>query len=253
MWKSTRNRFEHTGPAMGTLARAVAETPDPERAHPALLAAFGRLRQLDSLLSSFKPDSELNRLCRSAGGRAGEDLFRVLECAQTIARDSGGAFDVTIGDRTRASTWRDVELDRRTRLVRLLKPAMQLDLGGIAKGYAADEMLRVFRAHGCPRALAAVSGDIAAGDGAWNVKLQASGQTLSVKNCGVSTSGDTERRHILDARTGQYVEGIWLVSVVAHSGMLADALATALRVLGEEEGRRLAARHKARCWFRRVG
>ncbi|MBI5083627.1 MAG: FAD:protein FMN transferase [Acidobacteria bacterium] len=253
MWKSTRNRFEHTEPSMGTLARAVVETSGPDGAHPALLAAFGRLRQLDSLLSDYKPDSELNRLCRAGGGRAGEDLFRVLECAQAIARDSGGAFDVTIADRSRASTWRDIELDRRSRSVRLLKPAMRLDLGGIAKGYAADEMLRVCRAYGCPRALAAVSGDIAAGDGAWNVKLEASGQTPTVKNCGVATSGDTERRHILDARTGQYVEGVWLVSVIAPSGMLADALATALRVLGEEEGRRLAARHKARCWFRRVG
>ena len=127
-----------------------------------------------------------------------------------------------------------------------------MDLGGIAKGYAGDEMLRVFGAHGCGRAMVAVSGDVVCGDGDWRVKLEASGETLALRRCGASTSGDSVQRHIFDARTGVYVEGVWLVSVVARSGMLADVLATALRVLGEKEGQRLAARHGAKAWFRRL-
>ncbi len=237
---------------MGTLVRAVAETRDTDRAHHALLAAFGRLRELDELLSDYKPDSELNRLCRAGRLRVGEDLFRVLEMAQRVAEESGGAFDVTIGDRSRASTYRDIELDSTTRTVSLRKPGMKLDLGGIAKGYAGDEMVRVCRAHGCARAMAAVSGDIALGDGHWRIELEAAQQTFALKNCGASTSGDTNRRHIFDARTGEYVEGVWLVSVIAPTGMQADALATTLRVLGEEQGRAIAARHRARAWFRRV-
>ena len=129
---------------------------------------------------------------------------------------------------------------------------MRLDLGGIAKGYAGDQLLQVLREHGCPRALAAVSGDLVMGQGRWHVKLEASNETKTVQNCAVSTSGDTVQRHILDARTGEYVPGVWLVSVLAKTGIDADGLATALRILGEVEGRRLAAKYHAHAWFRRV-
>ena len=235
---------------MGTLVRAVIETRHTDQAYQALQAGFARIRELDERLSHYKPESELMRLCRAGEAQVSEDLFRVLEQAQRIAFETNGAFDVTIGDRTRRSTFRDIKLHGRT--VRLAKPEMKLDLGGIAKGYAGDEMLRVFRAHGCGRAMVAVSGDVVCGDGAWSVKLEASGQTLTLKQCAASTSGDTVQRHIFDARSGQYVEGVWLVSVVARTGMLADALATALRIVGEQDGHRLAARHHARAWFRRV-
>lgn len=236
---------------MGTLVRAVIETAHAEQGYEALRAGFARMRELDERLSHYKPESELMRLCRAGEAWVSEDLARVLEQAQRIAFETEGAFDVTVGDRTRRSTYRDIEL--RGRQVRLRKAAMKLDLGGIAKGYAGDEMLRVFRAHGCGRAMVAVSGDVVCGDGAWRVRLEASGETLTLRRCGVSTSGDTVQRHIVDGRTGRAVEGVWLVSVVAGSGMLADVLATALRVVGEGEGRKLAVRHRARAWFRRVG
>ena len=235
---------------MGTLVRAVIETRHPEQAYQAFQAGFARIRELDGRLSHYKPESELMRLCRAGEAEVSEDLFRVLEHAQRMAFETNGAFDVTIGDRTRHSTFRDIEM--RGRRVRLKKPGMKLDLGAIGKGYAGDEMLRVFRAHGCGRAMAAMSGDVVCGDGAWQIKLEASGDTLTLKRCAASTSGDTVQRHIFDARSGASVEGVWLVSVVARTGMAADALATALRVLGEAEGQKLAARHHARAWFRRV-
>lgn len=235
---------------MGTLVRAVIETRHTEQAYQAFHAGFARMRELDQRLSHYKPESELMRLCRAGEARVSEDLFRVLDQAQQIAFETNGAFDVTVGDRTRRSTFRDIELHGQN--VRLAKPDMRLDLGGIAKGYAGDEMLRVFRAHGCGQAMVAVSGDVVCGDGAWRVQLEASRETLTLRRCAASTSGDTVQRHIFDARSGEYVAGVWLVSVVARTGMLADALATALRVLGEQEGYKLAARHHARAWFRRV-
>lgn len=237
---------------MGTLVRVVLETRERERADHALRAAFGRLRELDAILSDYKPDSELNRLCRAGRAKVSIDLFRNLEHAQRLAVETNGAFDITIGDRTRASTFRDIELDPRTRVVTLHKPNMKLDLGAVGKGYAGDEMLRVLRAQGCPRAMVALSGDIVLGEGAWRILLEASQQTLTLKNCAVSTSGDTGRRHIRDARTGQLVEQVWLVSVLARTGIEADSLATALRVIGETEGQKLAAAHQAKAWFRRV-
>jgi thiamine biosynthesis lipoprotein len=237
---------------MGTLVRLVVETGDAERAAVAMEAAFGRLRELDGLLSHYKADSELSRLCQVGEMRVGPDLLYVLEMSQRLAAASGGAFDVTIGDQTRLSTYRDISITSSTRTVKLRRPGMRLDLGGIAKGYAGDQLLQVLREHGCPRALAAVSGDLVMGQGRWHVKLEASNETKTVQNCAVSTSGDTVQRHILDARTGEYVPGIWLVSVLAKTGIDADGLATALRILGEVEGRKLAAKYHAHAWFRRV-
>src|SRR5437868_8413476 len=98
-----------------------------------------------------------------------------------------------------------VELDPKERTVRLAKPGMQLDLGGIAKGYAADEALAVLKKHGIDRALVAAGGDIAVsgpppGKDGWTVGIHPlapeevkSPRHLALKNGGVSTSGDAEQ------------------------------------------------------------
>ena len=150
---------------MGTLVRLVVESGDAERAAVAMEAAFGRLRELDGLLSNYKADSELSQLCRAGEMQVGPDLLYVLEKSQRLAVASGGAFDVTIGDRSRLSTYRDISIASSTRTVTLRRAGMRLDLGGIAKGYAGDQLLQVLREHGCPRALAAVSGDLVMGAG----------------------------------------------------------------------------------------
>lgn len=237
---------------MGTLVRVVLETRERERADHALRAAFGRVRELDAILSDYKPDSELNRLCRAGRAVVSVDLYRNIEAAQSLAVATDGAFDITIGDRTRQSTFRDLELDPKTHTVTLHKPNMKLDLGAIGKGYAGDEMLSVLRAHGCPHAMVALSGDVVVGEGAWRVRIEAAGETFTLKNAAVSTAGDTGRRHIRDARTGKLLEQVWLVSVLAKTGLEADGLDTTLRIIGEEAGRKLAAARHVKAWFRRV-
>lgn len=237
---------------MGSLVRVAIETRERERADHALRAAFGRVRELDAILSDYKPDSELNRLCRAGRAQVSLDLYRNVEAAQSLAIDTNGAFDITIGDRSRASTYRDIELDPKTRTITLRKPNMKLDLGAIGKGYAGDEMLKVLRAHGCPNAMVACSGDVVVGEGGWRVLIEAAQETKTLRNAAVSTAGDTGRRHIRDARTGELVEQVWLVSVLARTGLESDGLDTTLRIIGEEAGRRLAAARHVKAWFRRV-
>ncbi len=136
---------------------------------------------------------------------------------------------------------------------------MQLDAGGIAKGFAADRALRVLVALGVPRAIVAAGGDIAIGDpppdrSGWEIALAgldnapAPGSPLSLSHAGVSTSGDAEQwveiggvrySHILDPRTGQPITGRSSVTVVAGNATTSDMLATAVDVLGPEAGRRL--------------
>jgi thiamine biosynthesis lipoprotein len=206
-------------------------------------------------------------------------LFRVLEAAQQVARDSGGAFDITVGPVVRI--WREarrehqmpdgdaldaalshcgyrkLHLNAASRTVLLDEGGMQLDAGGIAKGYAADEALAVLNRRGITSALVAASGDLVfsnapPGRRGWRIAIGASESTLELNNAAVSTSGDSEQyleangkrySHIVDPTTGIAITNELTVSVVAPSGLRADPLATAISVLGEKRGRALAARY----------
>ena len=250
---------------MGTLVRITIYSDD---ASP-IRAAFSRIAELDEKLSDYKPDSELNRLCHTHGQavHVSEDLFRVLEASLKLSALTDGAFDVTIGavthlwrlgkipdDSAMADVgWKQVMLDKRYRTVELKLAGMQLDLGAIAKGYAADEALKTLRALGVRRALIAVSGDIVAGDAppgtqGWRVGLEPAGGEILLHNAAVSTSGDTEQfreiggvkySHIIDPKTGLGLRSAIAVTVVARRGLDADPIATAVSVLGEERGRKV--------------
>jgi thiamine biosynthesis lipoprotein len=265
---------------MGVEARVALYAPDEEPAIDAARAAFARIDELDRELSDYKPDSELSRLGARSGGPAievGDDLYRVLDASIAVSRASGGAFDVTVGplvslwrearktrelpsgeriDAARASVgWESIELDARHRTVRLAKPDMRLDVGGIGKGFACDEALKVLQAHAIDRAFVALSGDIRfgappPGRKGWKVTATsgdraASAEQLTLANCAVSTSGDTEQfveiggerySHIIDPHTGEALTSRIRVTVMARDGTTADALATAASVLGPDEG-----------------
>lgn len=269
-------QHEFTRIVMGVQTRLVFFAPDREAALHAAEAAYAELARLDQVMSDYRPDSELSRLSDTAGSTArtalSPDLFEILRTGQEIAVRTGGAFDVTVGaasklwramrDRramagseelaaARATVdYRRLELDPATRSARLLSRGTRLDLGAIAKGYAAEKALGVLTRLGCGRGLVALAGDIAVGappPGArgWRIDLDA-GQggavrTLLVANASVSTSGDTAQfltidgrrfAHIIDPRTGLGTPGGISVSVVAPRGDWADALATAACVLG---------------------
>jgi thiamine biosynthesis lipoprotein len=256
-------RFEQVEPHMGTLVRITIYARDASAMKP----AFARIAQLDQELSDYKPDSELNRLCRTHGAavRVSDDLFQVLEAAQKLSALTDGAFDVTVGPVTRLWRtgklpgeaamsrvgWRSLVLNKMRRTAMLKIEGMQLDLGAIAKGYAADEGLKVLKSLGVKRALIAVSGDIVAGDAppgtrGWKIGLEPAGGEILLHNAAVSTSGDEEQSrtiagvrysHIIDPRTGRGLTSPIAVTVVARRGLDADPIATAVSVMGEERGR----------------
>jgi thiamine biosynthesis lipoprotein len=256
-------KFESVEPHMGTLVRITIYSKD---ASP-MRAAFDRIRELDDKLSDYKPESELNILCRTHGLpiHVSEDLFRVLEASLKLSKLTRGAFDVTIGPVTHLWRlgkipdkqamalvgWRNVVLDKKLRTVELKLAGMQLDLGAIAKGYAGDEALKVLRSVGVKKALIAVSGDIVAsgappGARGWRVGLEPAGGEILLRHAAVSTSGDTEQfreiggikySHIIDPKTGLGLASPIAVTVVARRGLDADPIATAISVLGEQRGR----------------
>ena len=153
--------------------------------------------------------------------------------------------------------YRLLSLDPVARTVTVSREGMQLDAGGIAKGFAADAALAGLRDAGLRRALVAAGGDLAIGDAppgraGWQIDLAgldeaktAPGSPLVLSNCGISTSGDAEQwveiagvrySHILDPRTGVGLTGHTSATVVAADATTSDMLATAVEVLGPERG-----------------
>ncbi len=281
-------RFEAVEPHMGTLVRIQVYAESEAQAAAGFRAAFTRIAGLDSVLSDFQPQSELNRLCRAPAGHpvpVSADLFAVLDAAQELAAQSGGAFDVTLGPLThlwrearrlhrvpsaaavRAALalcgYRKLHLDAAHRTATLDQPGMQLDAGGIGKGYAAGEALAVLERLGLRRSLVALAGDLAIGDAppgerGWRVGAGDTKRVRLLARTGVSTSGDSEQyldaggvrySHIIDPATGKGLTGAPVVTVIARRAVDADAMATAISVLGETRGRELARSHQATVLF----
>jgi thiamine biosynthesis lipoprotein len=279
------DRFEFSEPHMGTLFRIVLYAPDEAAARKAAKAAFARVEELNKILSDYDPESELMRLCKSAGGppvAVSRDLFKVLQESVHYGKLTDGAFDVSIGPVVRLwrkarktgkvpnpeeikaalakVDYRKIELDADGRTVRLLLVGMLLDLGGIAKGYAADAALEVLRQLGITRALVAAGGDIAVGDAppdapAWRVGIAPLRSAdsppkyhLLLRNAGVSTAGDLHQAveidgkrysHIIDPKTGLGLVGRRSVTVIAPNATTSDGMDTGLCVLGAERGMKL--------------
>jgi thiamine biosynthesis lipoprotein len=279
------SRFEFTEPHMGTKFRIVLYAPDEATAQKASRAAFDRVAALDAMMSDYRSTSDLMRLCAKAGGLpvpVSEELFVVLTKAEAASRLSDGAFDVTVGpvvqlwrlsrrtqrlpeaeqlERARALVgWKNVVLDPKERTVKLLKPGMLLDLGGIAKGYAGDEAQKVLKFHGITQALVAGGGDIVVsgpplGKEGWDIAIRPllevegkAGPRLLLRDGAVSTSGDANQyveidgkrySHIVDPKTGIGLVGRMSATVVARDGTTSDSLTKVVAVLGPERGFKL--------------
>lgn len=275
-------RFTFEKPEMGVPFRVIFYALDSKRAEDAAAAAFSRVEALNRILSDYEQDSELVQLSRSSGHghkmHVSDELWVVLSRSQKLAKETQGAFDVTCGpivnlwrrarrkgelpspalvEEMRARIgWTKMILHAETQEVELTAADMRLDLGGIAKGYACDEVLKILKQHGILSALVAASGDIVVsnpppGKKGWQLEIatfenpNALPILVELANMAVATSGDQfqklevgERRysHILDPRTGQPLTDHSLVSVIAPDGLTADSLATTCSVLGPKEG-----------------
>jgi alpha-L-fucosidase len=281
-------RAEFTQVLMGVQARVIVYATSKTAGEQAARAAFDRIAVLEQAMSDYRVDSEISALNRGAGGapvRIGPDLWSVLKVSLSIAELTGGAFDPTIGPMVRL--WRDarntgrlpdsaavgdcrarvghamLELDQEARTARLATPGMLLDLGGIGKGDAAQEAVKVLKKQGTPCCLVSLAGDIAAGDApsgvpGWRIGVDTgypdSRATIHIANQSCSTSGDAEQfieidgkrySHIIDPATGLGSTRRVGACVVAEHGATADALATALAVVGVERAPAILARFPA--------
>ena len=275
-------RVEAAQPHMGTMFRIVAYATDQQVADAAIARAFERIAALDRCMSDYQSDSELMRLCHSAPHEqpveVSEDLWRVLRQADEISRATGGAFDVTVGQLTklwrRARRQRELppadlrdqalqtvgfellRIDATEPRVQLLRAGMRLDLGGIAKGFASDEAMRILRSAGITQALVDGGGGMTLGapppgEAGWKIGVASAvegeppSDFFELHDCSVATSGDlwqfvdidgVRYSHIVHPKTGMGLTTRITATVIADDGATADALATAVCVLGAERG-----------------
>lgn len=282
-------RYEFDEPHMGTKVRIVFYAPSPENAEAGRKAAFAVMKDVDDLMSDYKPESELSRLSASSGQGpvpVTQQLFDVLQRSIDTARISDGTFDITVGPLVRLWRrsrkegklptpkeiadakshigWQKLRLDPVQRTAELLEPDMILDLGGIAKGYACDKAIEALKKLGITRALVDTGGGMALGDPppdkpGWRIgMLGDASKILQLSNCGVSTSGDTEQyveidgkrySHIIDPATGLGLTNRAMATVIAKDGLTSDAIDTPICILGSERGFKMALANGAEVWM----
>lgn len=296
-------RVTLSGPAMGTRWSATVDANDRVDLRALQRDLAAAVEQVDAQMSPWKPDSDLLRLNRAPVGdwvALPAEMLEVLHCALEVHRQSAGAFNPFVGalvDAWGFGAVRDVPDAQAIRAARESTPLrahecleldgpsgrarkltiLQLDLCGIAKGYAVDRMVQVLREHGVRHALASLDGELRAVGGQvdgrpWAVALErpeagrrAVQGVVELEDLAVATSGDYRRyvevgdtrlAHTMDPHGRAPVNNaVASVTVLARTCMLADAWATALLVAGPEKGLILAQRMNADVLFlvRRAG
>ncbi len=254
--------------------------PDAAALPGAVGAALDELDRLDRLLSHYRPASPLSRLNREAANgpvRVEPELLELLDLCLRWSRESDGAFDVTVGPLMKAwgffrdegrvpgkeelaralavVGYRHVALDRERGTVRFERPGVELDLGGIGKGYAVDRVVDLLRRRGIASALVNLGGSSVYGLGAppgresWEIGIQdptdpaKTALTVSLRDRALSVSGGYARffeengvtyAHVMDPRTGRPVQGLLSVAVLSTSATDGDALDNVLFVEGPD-------------------
>jgi thiamine biosynthesis lipoprotein len=267
---------------MGTSVEIQAFGGEVEGRKAAVEEAFAAIAEVDRLMSNYREDSELSLVNREAAKgpvRVSDPLFAVLSAAESVSEKSGGVFDVTVGPLVRLWGFHDktphvptgtelagvrplvgrenLVLDPVARTVRFGRAGVELDLGGIAKGFAVEIAGTVLRKHGLFGIVDAGGNQYLvgrpAGDALWTVGVRDpahAGRLLGVLRLGegsVSTSSQganfleaSGRRygHILDPRSLKPSEASLSATIVSRDGTLADALSKVAFILGPEEGLR---------------
>ena len=287
--------FKESRVLMDTYCTITIVSPSEEKAKEAIESGFNEIQKLDTYLNNFSPDSEISAISGSAGikpVRVSSETLELIEKTIGISELTNGAFDPTIApvlklwkfsgrpasptippdaaikDALKLVDYRKIHINKKTSEIFLQKKGMELDLGGIAKGYAADKAIEAIKAKGITSALVSIAGDIR-GYGfsttgkTWRVGIQDPRPenpdserpwedifaALYLKNSAISTAGDYQRflikngkryHHIIDPANGYPSDsGLISVSVIAPEGYIADGVDTAILIMGADKGMKL--------------
>jgi thiamine biosynthesis lipoprotein len=284
-------QLERNTDAMGATFSVVLYGSNRESMNDAIDAAFAEAHRLDALLSNYLPESEWSRINREAAAhpvQVSPELFRLLSDCIAYSRASEGTFDLTVGPLMRAwgffggdhhvpspdqirdalelVGYRHLQLNAREQTVRFDRAGVEIDPGGVGKGYAVDRMVEILRARGIRNALVAASGSSIFGLGnppdeprGWAVSIadpwdhRKNAAQVFLKDVSLSTSGSYEKSfragghrysHIMDPRRGVPAENADQVTVIAPRAIDSEIWAKPYFI----QGRAWTAAHKPKSW-----
>src|SRR5215813_6792831 len=276
-------RYEDSRVSMGCVYTIAVYGHDLARLREAVAAALDEVDRIDRLMSNYKNDSELSRVNREAAKapvKVDHELFDFIAECLRYSRESEGAFDITVGPLMKAwgffrgegrmpgeaelaearsrVGYRRVILNRKDGTIYFDRAGVELDLGGIAKGYAVDRAVAVLKRYGVTSALLSAGGSTIyalgspPGKPAWEIEVQDPVERdkiatrVRLKDRALSVSGSYEKffelngerySHIMDPSTGRPVQGVLSVVVITGDGVSGDALDNVFYVFGAERGR----------------
>lgn len=267
---------------MGTKVSVALWLEDDQKAEQAVAAVMAEMRRIDEHFSPYIDTSELyraNQLAPKASAKnplgISSELAEIINKSLHYSKLSDGAFDITFASLGRyydyrkkltpseqqseellpAINYRLIHLDTQNNTLWFEHPKLYIDLGGIAKGYAVDNAIKILQSFGVKHANVGAGGDSRViGDkfgrpwliGIKNPRADAVAITLPLEDVAVSTSGDYERyfiddkgervHHIINPRTGKSTNGINSVTIIGPLGFDTDPLSTTVFVMGAEKG-----------------
>jgi len=279
------NRQVFDKPLMGSQFRIVIDSPDSLLAKNAADSAFNRISELNSIMSDYLDGSEINRLSASSGTdtwvSVSQELYDIVQQSVEISKATNGYFDITVGPviqewrralrrnyfpdkktirRKRKSVgYRYILFDSSNRRIKLIRPDMKLDLGGIGKGYAADQAIILLKTLGFQSVMVDAGGDLTlneppTGKKGWEIDISSGNsqsdsiEYITISNAGIATSGATYRylehkgrkySHIVNPRTGVGLLHHLRTTVIAPTGTQADALSTAVSIAGIRRSKKM--------------
>ena len=284
-------KFSYSEMKMGSAFNLIIVSADSNKANHLARKSYELVDSLNHIFSNYDSSSELSKINASAGllpYKMSRAMLDLVQKSQYAYIQSKGAYDISIGPLS--SLWRNarkaklfpeastvlatkklvgfaqVKINKRLGTIFLPNANMQLDFGGIAKGYIAQWVINFLKANGIQQALVDAGGDIVMSGPPLNqqgwligVNLpettdQLLNKKLQLSNCSVATSGDVYQfieykgvkySHIINPLTGYGVTNLRNVTIVAKTGATADWLATACSILPIQEAKQLAISHQA--------
>ncbi len=261
---------------LGTVVEIQVRDADDKKAEDAISKAFAEMKRIEDLFTTFDNKSPVSRINNSAYTiiNVESEIYNLIVLCDSITKLSNGCFDVSLNNIIRVwgfdsdnrhipeasvidsalklSGWKDVKLFGENKIFKQRK--VELNFGAIAKGYAVDKAINILRKSGIKQALVNAGGEVSVIGNNWIVGIQHPDEINSIikriklNGYTVATSGDYEQyfevdgvryHHILDPETGYPSKGLQSVTIINKSNAFADALATAVFVMGEEKGMKL--------------
>ena len=268
---------------MGTAIHVELWHTDKEVAEKNIQRVFDEMHRIDLLMSPYKKDSEVSLINKDATKhpvKISSELFNLIKKSLNISKLSNGAFDITfasvgylydyrkrqnptkeeINERLKSINYRNIKLDNIKQTIFITQANTRIDLGGIAKGHAVDNAIKLLQQHGIKQAMISAGGDTRIiGDKKgrpWYVGIRhprnknESAVVLPLSQTAISTSGDYERyfikdkvrhHHIINPSTGKSARKLRSVSIIGVDSTTTDALSTTVFILGLSKGMKLVA------------